>query len=94
MRNSSIGIYKTCNTILDVPGDQKSDKVMVEFEKAAAEMKGNETVVFSKFNVNLNDGEVGSNLEIPTLTLHFANSTRVRVNIFYINRVCLLTNFI
>jgi len=59
-----------------VPGDEKSDKVMVEFEKAADEMKGNETVVFAKMDVNLNDGEVGASLEVPTLTLHFASSTR------------------
>ena len=56
---------------------------MVEFEKAADEMKGNETVVFAKMDVNLNDGEVGAGLDVPTLILHFASSTRVRVDFFF-----------
>ena len=66
---------------------------MVEFEKAADEMKGNETVVFAKMDVNLNDGEVGAGLEVPTLILHFASSTRVRKEfVLFLN--CFLTNII
>jgi len=58
------------------PGEQKSDEVAAEFEKAAYDMRNDQTVVCAKLDVVQNDGEIGSELAYPSLVLHFPGGQR------------------